>query len=126
MEKEVPRIHESELKVLAIIWRHGERSAGDIATELMNKIGWKRNTTYTIITKLIDKGIIERIEPGYICRALYSQDEVIVSETKSLLGKIYDGSLSMLVTAFMKKNELSKQDIQELRQLLDEKEEGNR
>ncbi|MGM9986016.1 MAG: BlaI/MecI/CopY family transcriptional regulator [Bacillaceae bacterium] len=118
MRQGTSHIHESELKILALLWQNGEMSAGNIATSIMESYGWKRNTTYTVITKLINKGIIERHDPGYLCKALVTRDEVIVSETKSLLEKVYEGSLSMLVTAFLKKHEVSDKELKALRELL--------
>lgn len=54
------KVFDSELKVMEILWREGDLTAGQLAKILKEETGWKRNTTYTVISKLIDKGAIER------------------------------------------------------------------
>lgn len=64
------KLYDSELKVMEILWKEGELTAGQIAKILKEEIGWNRNTTYTVIKKCIEKGAVERIEPKFRCRAL--------------------------------------------------------
>ena len=87
------KLFDSELKVMEVLWEHAaelstaelsasELSAKEIVDVLSKRIGWNKNTTYTVIKKCIDKGAIERTEPGFICKALVSRDEVAQSETE--------------------------------------------
>ncbi len=55
------KLYDSELKVMEILWKEGELTAGQIAKILKEEIGWNRNTTYTVIKKCIEKGAVERI-----------------------------------------------------------------
>ena len=50
------KLYDSELKVMEILWKEGELTAGHIAKILKEEIGWNRNTTYTVIKKCIEKG----------------------------------------------------------------------
>ena len=59
------KLYDSELKVMEILWKEGELTAGQIAKILKEEIGWNRNTTYTVIKKCIEKGAVERIEPKF-------------------------------------------------------------
>ena len=60
------RLHEGELNVMELLWSNKELAAKDISKIIKEYIGWEKNTTYTVIKRLIDKGAIERIEPGFI------------------------------------------------------------
>ena len=61
------KLFDSELQVMEVLWEKGDLCAREVARILADKIGWNKNTTYTIIHKLIGKGAIERLDPGFIC-----------------------------------------------------------
>ena len=58
------RLHEGELNVMELLWSNKELAAKDIAKIIKEYIGWEKNTTYTVIKRLIDKGAIVREDPG--------------------------------------------------------------
>ena len=64
------KLFDSELKVMEVLWKEGDLTAGQMAKLLREQIGWNRNTTYTVIKKLIEKGAVERYEPNFTCRAV--------------------------------------------------------
>ena len=92
-EKKI-RLHEGELNVMELLWSNKELAAKDIAKIIKEYIGWEKNTTYTVIKRLIDKGAVERIEPGFICRSIISKREVQKIETEALFSKLFNSSLS--------------------------------
>ena len=65
---------ESEIKVMEIIWEKAPVSAKEISLVAANTIGWNKNTTYTVINKLVAKGIIKREDPGFICTPLLTKE----------------------------------------------------
>ena len=69
------KLFDSELKVMEVLWDRGEASAKTIAQVLHEQVGWSKTTTYTVIKKCLDKGAIERSEPGFMCRALVSREQ---------------------------------------------------
>ena len=85
------KLFDSELKVMDVLWRDGDRTAREIAGILGEEIGWNTNTTYTVIKKCVAKGAIRRSEPGFQCHALISKTEVQAAETEALIGKLFDG-----------------------------------
>ena len=115
------KLFDSELKVMEQLWREGDLTAGALAKILADETGWNRNTTYTVIKKLIGKQVIERREPGFLCHALISKDEVR-QEAKSLLEKLFDGSPSLLFSAFMggQQEPLPPEEVDRLRALVDQ------
>ena len=114
------KLQDAELKVMDVIWRCGEASAKDIAAALTERYGWKKNTTYTLIKRCIDKGAIERAEPNFVCRALISREKVQKAETNELINKIYDGSANQLVAALLGKDTLSPEQVERLKQIVKE------
>ena len=81
---DVIRLHEGELNVMELLWSNKALAAKDIAKIIKEYIGWEKNTTYTVIKRLIDKGAIEREDPGFICRAIISKSTIQEIETKAL------------------------------------------
>ena len=112
------RLVDSEIKVMNVIWREGDIPAKYIAEILTDEYGWNVNTTYTLIKRCIKKGAVERIEPNFICHAIVPKEEVQEAETHDLINKIYDGSVDKLFAALIGRKNLSKEQIDELKQLI--------
>ena len=113
------KLFDSELKVMEVLWKEGELSAGQIAKMLNEEIGWNRNTTYTVIKKCIEKGAIERKEPNFMCKALIFKEQVQQMETTDLINKMFDGSLEMFFSTFINEKNLSGEQIEKLKQIVD-------
>lgn len=111
------RLHEGELNIMELLWSNKELAAKDISKIIKEYIGWEKNTTYTVIKRLIDKGAVQRIDPGFICSALVSQRSVREIETKRLLDQFYNGSLQTFISEYLKNQNLSAGDIAELQKL---------
>ena len=118
---DVIRLHEGELNVMELLWSNKALAAKDIAKIIKEYIGWGKNTTYTVIKRLIDKGAIEREDPGFICRAIISKSTIQEIETKALLDKIYNGSLSNFIATYLVNQEFSSSDIAELKKITNRK-----
>ena len=113
------KVFDSELKVMEALWREGDLTAGQLVKILKAQTGWNPNTTYTVIGKLIDKGAIERYGSNFSCRALISKEQVQQYEAKELVGKLFGGSGSAFLSAFISGNELSEEEILELKQIVE-------
>ena len=74
------RLHEGEMNVMELLWSNKLLAAKDIAKIIKEYVGWEKNTTYTVIKRLIDKGAVERIEPGFMCRAIISKQKIQETE----------------------------------------------
>jgi len=113
------KIFDSELKVMEILWENGEMTAAQIVKILKEQTGWNPNTTYTVIKKLIEKGAVERFEPGFGCRALVAKDEVRQYEAEELIGKLFGGSAEVFLSAFLSGRELREEEIERLKRLVE-------
>ena len=113
------KLFDSELKVMDVLWREGDQPAKYVAKTLTDELGWNVNTTYTLIKRCIKKGAIERTEPNFMCRALIPKEQVQQDETRELIDKIYDGSADQLFAALLGSQKLSREQIQRLKELVE-------
>ena len=112
------KLFDSELKVMEPLWEDGPQTAGALAKRLAQSVGWNRNTTYTVIKKLIDKGAVARSDPGFLCTALVSRQEVQRTETDSLISRLFGGSRTQFLSAFLSEKDLTPAEAQQLRELI--------
>lgn len=96
------------------------RSCRRISDILKEEISWNMNTTYALIKRCIEKGAIERMEPNFVCHALISKEEVQEAETNELINRIYDGSVDKLFAALLERKELSAEQIERLKAIVEE------
>lgn len=111
-------LHEGELNVMELLWSNQTLSAKDIAKIVAEYVGWKKNTTYTVINRLIEKGAIIREEPGFLCKAAISKSEIQFYETETLIDRLYDGSVQSFLETFLMNQELSQKDIAVLKEII--------
>ena len=116
------KLFDSELKVMDVLWREGDLPAKAIARTLTEEIGWNVNTTYTLIKRCIAKEAIERSEPGFMCRALVSKEQVQQEETQELIDKVFDGSADKLFASLLGGRRISREQLEQLRSMIDEME----
>jgi len=114
------RLHEGELNIMELLWSNKVLAAKDISKIIKEYIGWEKNTTYTVIKRLIDKGAIKREDPGFLCKATISKRTVQNTETVALLNKFYNGSLSNFFTEFLKNQKMNAGELLELERILSE------
>jgi BlaI family transcriptional regulator, penicillinase repressor len=114
------RLHEGELNIMELLWSNKTLAAKDISKIVKEYIGWEKNTTYTVIKRLIEKGAIKREDPGFLCKAAVSKRTVQTIETKVLFNKLFNGSLSNFLSEYLKVQELSKAEILELQRIVAE------
>ena len=113
------KVFDSELKVMETLWREGELTAGQLAKILKEQTGWNRNTTYTVIKKLIDKGAVERYGESFSCRAVITKEQVQQHEATELVGKLFDGRAELFLSAFLGGKELTDEEISRLKNLVE-------
>lgn len=114
------KLFDSELKVMDILWKEGELPARTLAQRLGEQVGWNKNTTYTVIKKCIEKGAVERAEPGFICRALVTREAAQAQEVGELIDRMFDGSPDMLFASLVSSGRVPKSLIDALRRQVEE------
>ena len=116
------KLFDSEIKVMEIVWEREPISAKNISAEASLRFSWNKNTTYTVIKKIEAKGYIKREDPGFICTSVISRDDARRAETKGLVDKLFGGSRKALFSALIEDEALSREEIEDLRRLIDGRE----
>ena len=114
---ETPKIFESEYRFCLIMWEHAPIAAAELAKLCLEQLGWKRTTTYTVIKRLGERGIL-KTENGLVV-PLISKEEAQASEIDDLVEKKFEGSLPAFVAAFTKRQTLSAGELDQLQSMID-------
>ena len=111
-------ISDAEWEVLKMLWRHGEAIRQPQLLDLFVQEGkeWKRQTLNTFLSRLEEKGLVRREKS--IVTVVYGEEEFNALQMKEAINNLYGGKLSNFLASFMKRNELSDDDAEELRRLL--------
>ena len=113
----VPKIHESEYRFCLIMWEHQPITGVELVKLCQEKLAWKKSTTYTVIKRLGERGVL-KLENGVVT-ALISKEEAEAVEIESLVESKFGGSLPAFVAAFTKRRDLSEKDLDELQRMID-------
>lgn len=114
---DTPKIFESEYRFCLILWEREPVSTTELVRLCQEKLGWKRTTTYTVIKRLGERGVLKN-EAGVVS-ALISKEEAQVSELDELMEKKFQGSLPAFLAAFARKQELSQEEVEEIRRIIE-------
>ena len=113
----VPKIFESEYRFCLILWEHEPVKSGELVKLCQEQLGWKPTTTYTVIKRLSERGILKN--ENSVVTALVSKEEAQASEIDHLVKNKFDDSLPAFVAAFAKHRKLSKKDIDAVQAMID-------
>lgn len=113
------KIYDSELRILEFLWSGQELTAKEIARRAAEEVGWSKTTTYTVLKKCVEKGLVQRTDPGFLCRPLISRQDAQRRETRDLIDRMYGGSADRLVASLLDGKALSPQEIDRLRALVE-------
>lgn len=120
------KLVDSELKVMDVLWKEGDSTAKHISDVMTERYGWNINTTYTLLKRCVKKGAVKRTEPNFLCHALIPRRQVQELETDELLHKIFDGSVDKLFASLLSRKNLSAEQIEKLKQMVDELGDGKK
>ena len=118
---EIPKVFESEYRFCLILWEHEPIKSGELVNLCREQLGWKPTTTYTVIKRLSERGVLKN--ENSVVSALITKDEVQAAEINEMVEKTFEGSLPAFIAAFTKHKKLSAKEVAELRNLIDSYEE---
>ena len=114
---ETPKVFESEYRFCLILWEHEPIKSSDLVNLCKEQLGWKSSTTYTVIKRLSERGVLKN--ENTIVSALVTKDEVQAAEIDELVEKKCEGSLPAFIAAFTKHQKISEEEIDEVQRMID-------
>ena len=125
MELKIPRITESEWKIMNILWKESPLKAREIIDQLEGTKKWSPKTVKTLLNRLVKKEALGYTREGrmYIYFPIVSEAECVRKERHTFLKRVYNGALPTMLVAFIEDQELSLSEIEELKKILDKKKE---
>ena len=120
---ETPKIFDSELRFCEILWEHQPVRSSELAHLCTEKLGWKKSTTYTVIKRLTERGVVQTEDA--VVTALVSRDQVQRAESRAFGERNFSGSLPGFLNAFVGGRGLSAEEADELRRMIADLEEKN-
>ena len=119
-----PKVFESEYRFCLILWEHEPIKTTELVTICGEQLGWKPTTTYTVIKRLSERGILEN--NNKIVTSLVSKDEVQAAEINEMVEKTFEGSLPAFIAAFTKHQKISEEEIDAVQQMIDRYRKGEK
>lgn len=119
---ETPKIFEKEYRFCLILWEHEPVSRADLAKLCEEQLGWKTTTTYTVVKRLCDRGVLKN--DNSIITSLITKDEAQSAEIDGFVEEKFEGSLPAFFAAFTKKQKLSDDDLDALQKMIDRARKG--
>ena len=118
------RLTASEWNILNCLWEHSPQTVMQLVGELEKTVGWARSTTITTLHRMEAKGLVrcERAGRGTAYVPLVERDRAALAETRSFLDRVYQGSVGMMMSAKARQEGLSREQIAQLRAILDQAE----
>lgn len=119
---ETPKVYESEYRFCLILWEHEPIKSKELVRLCQEQLGWKSTTTYTVIKRLSERGVLKN--ENTIVTSLVSKDQVQAAELEEFVEKTFEGSLPAFVAAFTRHKKISKEEIDAVQAMIDRFREG--
>lgn len=116
---------DAEWRVMELLWQHDPQTGRELVEALEKIAGWNRSTTLTLLRRLEGKqAVADETQNGVKAfRPLIRREEAALQETEDFLSRVYQGSLSLMVSTMTQKQALSQEELGELYKILQELEE---
>jgi len=122
---DTPKVYESEYRFCLILWDNEPVRSKELVQLCQQQLGWKPTTTYTVIKRLSERGVL--VNENTVVRSLVSKDQVQAAQIDELVEKTFEGSLPAFVAAFSQRKKLTETEIDAVQAMIDRfrKEIGN-
>ena len=122
---DTPKVFESEYRFCLILWENEPVKSSELVRLCKEQLGWKPTTTYTVIKRLSERGVLKN--ENTVVTSLVTKEQVQAAEIDEMVEKTFEGSLPAFIAAFNKHRKLSGKEIAEVQQMIDRfrKEEAN-
>lgn len=118
-----PKISPAEWEVMKVIWVQSPRTANEVIEALSQESNWHPKTVRTLLHRLTEKGALVSKKTGRVSSytPLVKEEACVREETRSFLDRVFDGGVSPMLAHFLEHENISDEEISELRRMLDEK-----
>ena len=113
-----PKVFESEYRFCLILWEHEPVKSSELVALCKEQLGWKPTTTYTVIKRLSDRGVL--VNENTIVRALVTKEQVQTAELNEMMEKTFEGSLPAFIAAFSRHKKLSEKELDVVQKMIDD------
>lgn len=114
---DIPKVFESEYRFCEILWENEPVTSRELVRLCSEKLEWKKSTTYTVIRRLSERGILK--SENAVVTSLVSREDVQSAESTEVVERTFSGSLPGFIAAFTRKKNLTKQEIDEIQKIID-------
>lgn len=121
------KLSESEWKVISLLWEKAPCTMMQITNHFKETTGWSKHTVMTFLRRMEEKGAVH-YEDGGRAKLYYpdiEKDEAVLQETEEFLDKVFDGRMGLMLNTMVEKKALSKEEIEELYEILKRAEENS-
>lgn len=114
---ETPKVFESEYRFCLILWENEPIKSRDLVKLCEERLGWKSTTTYTVIKRLSERGILKN--DNTIVSSLVSKEQVQEAQIGDMMEKTFEGSLPEFIAAFGRHKKLSEEEIEKIKEIIE-------
>ena len=116
-DMETPKVFESEYRFCLILWENEPIKSGELVNLCREQLGWKPTTTYTVIKRLSERGVLKN--ENSVVSALVTKDEVQAAEINEMVEKTFEGSLPAFIAAFTKHQKMTEKELDAVQAMID-------
>jgi len=119
-----PKISDAEWTVMKVLWERGSSTLAEVVKDLEGRLHWKPRTVQSLIRRLTDKGAlaVEAIGREFRYSPAVAQDQCQHEESRSFLDRVFNGRLTPFIAGMMERDDVSKDDLAALREMLNQAE----
>ena len=114
---DTPKVFESEYRFCLILWEHEPVASGELVRLCRERLGWKPTTTYTVIKRLSERGVLKNEHA--VVTSLVTRDQVQAAEIDELVEKKFSGSLPAFLSAFVRHRRLTAAELDQVQEMID-------
>ncbi|MBZ4647219.1 MAG: copY [Clostridia bacterium] len=117
MEKEL-KLSNADYRLLSIVWDSEPIASPELCKLTETQLGWKRTTTYTVLKRLCDKGVLQN--ESTIVTSKIKREHIQAVESRQVISRVFEGSLPKFIAAFLGEEKISDNEAEQIKQIIDE------
>lgn len=114
---ETPKIFESEYRFCLILWENEPVNSTRLVELCKQQLGWSKATTYTVIRRLAERGVVKN--DNAMVTSLISKEQAQASRLDEMVEQTFEGSLPAFIAAFSRSQKLTRDEVEQLKELID-------